>query len=114
MGRKVDLMLLGPGGICDVCGHPAYDLHRAGSDCIRCREGIYMHRRFWHVRECPACLRVSNMQCAVCDGNGVISVPREDLNLEDLRQEWRSLVDRPGEKASAAAKLRAWWADQGA
>jgi hypothetical protein len=73
-----------------------------------------MHRRFWHARPCPQCAGVSGFaDCGYCNGTGVVATPREDIDLNDLRKEWRALAEpRRGYLVSAAALLRARWAEE--
>lgn len=75
-GRDLSKMnsLFGPGGCCDACGHPNWDLSGVGILCYKCKRGIFMHRMYWRY---------------YFDGEEFIcAVPRDEVTEEQLRPEY--------------------------
>jgi hypothetical protein len=83
-----------PSGACDACFKPVYTLMEVGMPCYHCQQGVFMHRGLWDFRLCPECGGAGRGACAYCDKTGWIVTPREDVEMERLREEWRSLPNR--------------------
>lgn len=50
----------------------------------------------------------------MCNGEGWVAMPREDIDTAELRKAWRALVDRPrspGQPVPPAIAERVRWAD---
>lgn len=85
---------MGPTAICDTCGTPAWECASAGLICHRCKTGVFMQRKFWTYIPCPDCTPGDRSVCPSCNGAGVIATPRDEVTVEDLREEYAKLADR--------------------
>jgi len=80
MGRTIYNDTFGPGSICDACGRPNWMMGSEGSVCFHCHAGVCMHRRWWVY---------------TFDAEGdVVATPRENIDIEQLRAEWRGFAER--------------------
>jgi hypothetical protein len=95
MGRRVSKLVMGPAGICNVCGHRCGTLDQAGIACYHCGLGLFVHRAFWTFHRCPECDGLYSTACDTCNGVGCLAVPKElDLDVADLYRWMAALVDR--------------------
>jgi hypothetical protein len=87
MGRPINNLVMGPAGICNVCGRSCGTLDEAGLQCYHpdCRMGIFIHRQFWVFRRCWECDGVGRLFCDTCNRVGCIAIAKEmDLDLTAL------------------------------
>lgn len=106
---------MGPAYICDACGKPGWALLHTGVPCYFCDRGVFMHRRFWQLDPCPVCRREPGCTCDVCNGVGFTADPCLDLDIDELRAEWRSFAAnyrRHGEVVPPQLLERECWADE--
>ena len=103
-GRDLSKMnsLFGPGGCCDACGHPNWDLSGVGILCYKCHRGIFMHRQYWRY---------------YFDGQEfVCAVPNDDVTEDMLREEYLRIAayrSRCGDDVPAPLAERVAWARGG-
>ncbi len=76
MARFPRIDVLGRPGFCNVCWRPCITLDQVGIRCYHCRQGVFVHRRYWDQRECEC---HGAFTCALCGGCGVVAIPKEDL-----------------------------------
>lgn len=111
--RVLDPCTPGPPAVCDVCGKRACTLDQAGIVCYHCGRGVFMHRRFWEFQPCAFCTMKGNFDCPHCLGKCVVARPKECIDIEDLRAEWRRLPERYlrcGQEVPSVIAERAGWA----
>lgn len=94
MGRTVNQLVMGPAGICNLCGRKCCTLDEAGIACYFCGEGIFIHRYFWIFRPCPGCDGVFSSLCDVCNKVGCLAIAKEyELDVPYL-WEWMAGLKR--------------------
>ncbi|CAD0362710.1 MULTISPECIES: hypothetical protein [Xanthomonas] len=93
---RLDPWLFGPPGVCDACGGPCGTMDQAGIVCYFCFAGVFMQRSFWQFARCPSC-KGTDIFCVDCCGRAYVSTPREDIDVDELRQYWASVVARHSE-----------------
>ncbi|MDC8640818.1 hypothetical protein NY667_24350, partial [Xanthomonas hortorum pv. hederae] len=71
-------------------------MDQAGIVCYFCFAGVFMHRSFWQFARCPSC-KGGDVFCTDCGGRAYVSTPREDIDVDQLRQCWASVVARHSE-----------------
>lgn len=73
-----------------------------------------MSTEWWHLSLCPTCNGNRHASCALCLGEGWVAMPREDIDLEDLRKDWRAVGERNrfrDQPLPPAIAERVRWAD---
>ncbi len=70
--------LFGPSACCDAYAQPKWDVGTDGSLCFWCKNGIFMHGRFW--------LYTFQGETFVC------ATPLEELSLHIVRTEWEEIA----------------------
>jgi len=78
-----------PPAICDACGRSCCTLDQAGAPCFHCGKGLFLHRRWWRFTPCPDCnAGGARCLCDTCNRTGFLATPAEDLDPDQLAQEW--------------------------
>ncbi|APO88714.1 hypothetical protein BJD11_00635 (plasmid) [Xanthomonas euvesicatoria] len=68
-------------------------MDQAGIVCYFCFAGVFMHRSFWQFARCPSC-KGTDFFCVDCCGRAYVSTPRDDIDVDELRRCWESVVAR--------------------